>query len=155
MENTLLSSPVGDESGEGSVDIRAAIQNYKAALDVVEKQGLHSDKSEVLALLIARDELENLFANKLAPDSATFTNMFDFDQQVTDLDHRLQRLGETVAGTISLDKWKQRLERDDEYRWWWQFEKPRQVDRWDRVDWLWDALTLGTVMAPDQDAVWA
>lgn len=144
MENTLLSSlaDAGDTE-KNIIDITAAIHNYETSLNRVEKNKIHSDKSQVLALLIARNDLENFFSVKTKPEDGNFATLFEIDQQITDLDHRLRRLDEVIAGTISLDKWKQRFDCHDTQRWWWQFKVPKQVNKWDRVDWLWDALTLG------------
>ncbi len=145
MENVLDTSMDNNDTKAESTELAAAIKRYEDALHVVEKNKARSDKSQILALLVARDELENLFTLKEKPDDKEFSQLFTIDQQVVELDIRLRRLEDVIASTISIDKWKLRLNRDDEKHWWWQFEPPRHVDTWDRLDWLWDMLTLGTL----------
>ncbi|VAW85200.1 hypothetical protein MNBD_GAMMA16-1534 [hydrothermal vent metagenome] len=140
MEKTVLSS--SNDVKNGVTDIAVVIQNYEAALNLVEKHKKHRDKKSILALLIARDDIENLFSVKATPTKEAFATLLDIDQQIMRFDSRLRRLDDIIASTINLDKWKQRFDCNDTQRWWWQFETPRQVNNWDRVDWLWDALTL-------------
>lgn len=136
------------DMGKTEVDVSemvSAINGYETALNAVEKNKLSSDKSQILALLVSRDEVENLFTLKKEPDGEKLNKLFEIDQQVNELDCRLRRLGKKISSAISLDKWKQRLDKNNTTQWWWQFEAPTPVDNWNRLDWLWDALTLGTL----------
>ena len=120
------------------------LAEYQDVLARVEKSRSHIDKADVLALLLARDEVEAAFNINPDENDSELICLFDVDERLSDLDHRLRKLGDLIANTISLDKWRARLNRD-EAAWWWQFTPARKVDSWDRIDWLWDALTLGTL----------
>jgi len=133
------------DSKENITELTASAKRYEEALCVVEKNKTRSDKRQILALLVARDELEKLFTLKNKPDERIFTKLFEIDQHVVNLDYRLRRLGDVIVSTISLEKWRQRFELNDANRWWWQFEGQRKVSKWDRLDWMWDAMTLGAL----------
>ncbi len=120
------------------------LEHYQYLLELVEKSRSHLAQKNVLSLLLARDEVEAAFNVKSDEESDELLCLFDVDQRLSILDHRLKKIGELIANTISLDKWRIRLHRN-EGAWWWQFTPTRKVDAWDRVDWLWDALTLGAL----------
>jgi len=120
------------------------LAHYQEMLERVEKNRSKVEKENVLSLLLARDEVEAAFNVKPDEKSSELLCLFDVDEKLSELDHRLGKLGDVIANTISLDKWCTRLHRE-EAAWWWQFKPVRKVDAWDRVDWLWDALTLGTL----------
>ncbi len=130
-----------DESIGRPVD---ALANYEQLLQRVEKSHPKMVKGDVLELLLARDELETTFNVRPDEDSDELLSLFDVDERLSALDFRLKKIGEKLANTISLDKWRVRLHRE-ESAWWWHFKPTRHVGTWDRVDWLWDALTLGSL----------
>ncbi len=117
---------------------------YQKMLERVEKDRSKVKKEDVLSLLLARDEVEAAFNVKPNEKSSELLCLFEVDEKLSGLDHRLRKLEAVITNTISLDKWRSRLQRE-EAAWWWQFKPARKVDAWDRVDWLWDALTLGTL----------
>jgi len=120
------------------------LEYYQQILERVEKSRSNMEKEDVLALLLARDDVEAAFNVNPDENSNELVCLFDVDERLSELDFRLKKIGEMIANTISLDKWRTRLNRE-EAAWWWQFTPTRRVDAWDRVDWLWDALTLGTL----------
>ncbi len=136
---TLVSA---DEKPVGSS--MELIEHYQFLLEQVEKSRAQLARKDVLSLLLARDEVEAAFNVQPDEESDDLFCLFDVDQRLSALDHRLKKIGELIADTISLDKWRIRLHRE-ERAWWWQFTPTRKVDTWDRVDWLWDALTLGAL----------
>lgn len=121
-----------------------ALEHYQQMLERVENSRTKIEKGEVLKLLLARDAVETVFNLQPNEKSDDFLSLFEMDERLSLLDFRLKKIGELLANTISLDKWSMRLHRA-EGGWWWQFKPTRKVDAWDRVDWLWDALTLGTL----------
>ncbi len=135
---------LGDKAGEPARSPLEALEHYQAMLECVEKSRSNMVKEEVLALLLARDAVEASINLNQNESSSELLCLFDIDERLSELDHRLKKIGEMVANAISLDKWRTRLQRN-EMAWWWQFSPTRKVDAWDRVDWLWDALTLGTL----------
>ncbi len=139
-EMTMVDSDVG-ASAHDSV---AALKNYQQILERVEKSRSKIEKGDALELLLARDEMEAVLNVQPDENSDELTSLFDVDEKLAALDIRLKHIGEALANTISIDKWRTRLHRE-ECAWWWQFTPTRKVGAWDRVDWLWDALTLGTL----------
>lgn len=145
MENTLVQTLDGDDKSLGAVDFPTSIERYAAALRMVEQYKQKSQQSQILELLLARDEVEQAFRGKEDVNRDEIAGLFELDQHVAILDRRLRKLEEVIARAISLDKWRKRLKRDEADYWWWQFKTPEKIDKWDRVDWLWDALTLGAI----------
>lgn len=141
-------SVIADDAISANVDAQRSpeetLEHYRLMLERVEKRRSHINKDEALELLLARDEVEAVFNVRRDSDSNDLLCLFDVDEQLDALDYRLKKIGESLANSISLDKWRLRLQ-CDERAWWWQFEPTRKVDAWDRIDWLWDALTLGTL----------
>ncbi|MBL1260688.1 MAG: tetratricopeptide repeat protein [Thiotrichaceae bacterium] len=135
---------LGDNRASETRTPTEMLAHYQVMLERVEKDRSKLKKDEVLSLLLARDEVEAAFNVKPDEKSIELLCLFDVDEKLSGLDHRLKKLGDVIANTISLDKWCTRLQRE-EAAWWWQFKPARKVDAWDRVDWLWDALTLGTL----------
>ncbi len=120
------------------------LEHYQQLLESVERSRSQPAQSDLLSLLLARDEVEAAFNLQPDENGEELLCLFDVDQRLSALDHRLKKIGELIANTISLDKWRVRLHRE-EGGWWWHFTPTRKVDGWDRLDWLWDALTLGSL----------
>jgi len=123
-------------------DLESALATYKESLLVVQEKGLSASKKDVLDVLLARDKVaEELNTKELADPKKISERLFEIDAEVTDLDEQLKESGDTIAIIANLDKWSERFQ-SAENAWWWKFEEPEKVDPWDRLDWLWDALTL-------------
>jgi len=124
------------------VDLENALVVYQKTLKIIQEKSLSASKKEVLDLLLARDKVaEELNTKELADPKKISERLFEIDSEVTDLDEQLKEMGDTIAIIANLDKWSERFQCADN-AWWWQFEEPEKIDPWDRLDWLWDALTL-------------
>jgi len=141
--STNMAMPEGDMDETFEV-ATAELTNYEQLLNRVEKSRSKMVKRDALELLLARDALETPLNGDPDKDYDALLSLFEVDERLAALDTRLKKLGPLLADTISLDKWRVRLNRDDS-AWWWMFKPTPKVSAWDRVDWLWDALTLGTL----------
>ena len=128
MENTLVQTLDGDEKRLGAVDFPTSIERYAAALRMVEQYKQKSQQSQILELLLARDEVEQAFSGKEDVNRDEIAGLFELDQHVAILDQRLRKLEEVIARAISLDKWRKRLKRDEADYWWWH---------WVGRGWIW------------------
>lgn len=145
MEQLSGSTTMLDGNADESISISTdVLTNYEQLLNRIEKSRSKMAKKDALELLLARDELEASLNVEPGKDCDELLSLFEIDERISALDTRLKKLGIVIADTISLDKWRVRLNRE-ESSWWWQFKPTPRVSAWDRVDWLWDALTLGTL----------
>jgi tetratricopeptide (TPR) repeat protein len=103
-----------------------------------ENQSLNSfNKQDALAILFARDELQDLLDqnHKLSP-AQVFV--------ITELDTCLIENRNTLLKSINLEK-VQNVLMPPEARWWWYMqlaEDPEVVSRWNRFDWLFNLLSV-------------
>jgi tetratricopeptide (TPR) repeat protein len=141
---TAESSDVGEKRRYSElIKLEDEVISYRESLKIIKEKGLSSSKIEVLDLLLSRDKVaEELNSKELANPKKISPRLFEIDAEVTELDEELKKLGVTIAIIGHLDKWRERFQ-CNENAWWWFFQEPEKIDPWDRLDWLWDALTLG------------
>lgn len=124
--------------------LESSLEKYADSLTQFLKKPRAASKTDVLNMLLARDDLyQEMSTSVLAETSAISPRLFEIDAKVAELDKLLKSKGEIVAATLKLDRWRVRFNRP-ESSWWWFFEEVEgdKFDIWDRLDWLWDALTL-------------
>jgi tetratricopeptide (TPR) repeat protein len=92
---------------------------------------------EILSVLVARDAVRIALANTHPIPRPKI-------RLVTELDERLKRQAKTIARLIPLDEWRRSFHPHPE-AWWWFFEPP--LHPLDRLDWLWNALTVTSLVA--------
>jgi tetratricopeptide (TPR) repeat protein len=119
-----------------------AIEKYQSNLEQLENNISRISPKSVLQLLRSRDTVEQNLANIDVDDSEdTCASLLAIDQQLNQLDDRLKEQEHTIAEKLSLDYWRKRINVTEE-AWWWNFEAPKRIPVWDRLDWLWDFATL-------------
>ncbi|GAB4160777.1 MAG: hypothetical protein Fur0046_39740 [Cyanobacteria bacterium J069] len=112
------------------------LQRYDAALTALEAQADKPSEAVILQVLTARDALQA--ALDKAPADPTIR------VQIYRLDQRLRSQSEAIARHLNLATWRESLN-PPASAWWWNFPQP--LDPRDRLDWLWDALTITTLAA--------
>lgn len=90
-----------------------------------------------LDVFIARDQLQN-YLSEQDPSYSKFL------PQLSQLDQRLKKQIKAISQMFPLSEWR-KLRTISDVAWWWQGEDPDVVHPWDRLDWLWEALTIPTL----------
>lgn len=111
------------------------LTQYKQAIEEVETHQKKLDISQIITVLTSRDELQNWIENKKEMTSENIV-------QLSALDHQFKTFGPQIALSTDLKKLQSLLNKDTKY-WWWTFKAP--VDKWSQYDWVWTALTAGTL----------
>ncbi|MDB9314830.1 tetratricopeptide repeat protein [Spirulina sp. CS-785/01] len=116
-------------------ELQSAIDRYSHALDSVEKKSPQPSESEILEVLLARDEVKS-----------TLEGITDAETQQVEtlikLDDRLNKQARVIARCGNLPDWRKSVKPDDS-AWWWFFQTRKKVNQWDRMDWLWNLLSAG------------
>ncbi|MEM6502427.1 MAG: hypothetical protein AAF685_11380 [Cyanobacteria bacterium P01_C01_bin.89] len=111
--------------------------NYRYALKDIEPPRQFVTAAKVLAVLQARDELEEALRSHYdsGGDKPSDVQLWE----LLELDDRLRNCAGVLYDAAPLDEWRQTL-RPDESAWWWYLRRP--IHRLDRYDWLWSALSI-------------
>ena len=111
--------------------------NYRYALKDIEPPRQFVTAAKVLAVLQARDELEEALRSHYdsGGDKPSDVQLW----ALLKLDDRLRNCAGVLYDAAPLDEWRQTL-RPDESAWWWYLRRP--IHRLDRYDWLWSALSI-------------
>jgi tetratricopeptide (TPR) repeat protein len=120
-----------------SSDLQNAIERYSQALTSVEAAAPKPSQAEILEVLLARDEVKN------ALETASNTDTKQVDT-IIQLDKRLQKQAKVLARQGDLPAWRTSI-KPDESAWWWFFHTVKKVNKWDRLDWVWNLLTAGSL----------
>lgn len=118
-------------------DWEKALEAYARRLQALEKSNRSPSPETCLDVLIARDEIQKLLAEKSSIVKQALPKLGS-------LDDRLRQQGDVIAQNASLGQWREMIEPSDS-AWWWQFETPEPVHPWDSLDWLWEILTVPTL----------
>lgn len=116
--------------------LASVLQQYEQVLDKLETTGPPTE-AIILSVLTTRDLLQTALAGDAAVTDAIRLKIFQLDQ-------RLRQQAEAIARGIPLTTWRDSVS-PPSTAWWWHF--PEVVDPRDRLDWIWDALTLTTMTA--------
>ncbi|MBE9117249.1 tetratricopeptide repeat protein [Lusitaniella coriacea LEGE 07157] len=140
--------------------LNSALSHYKDALNELEKRAFKSllfrstlrPRSFALLwwLVVLSPSPEAIFNVLVARDSVrtALTKPEEMPRQelllVAELDERLKQQADIITQSVSLDEWRTSFHAASE-AWWWFLEPP--LHRFDRFDWLWNALTVTSLMA--------
>lgn len=127
--------PLGSAAPLGSSDY-PVLQRYGVALETLEAHAEQPSEDVILQALTARDAVQA--ALDKAPADPTIR------AEIYRLDQRLRQQSGAIARHLDLATWRDSLN-PPASAWWWKFPKP--PDPRDRLDWLWDALTITTLAA--------
>ncbi len=112
--------------------LEKAIQHYKAKLDRLESSKV--TETSIYEVLLARDAVENLLPER-------FEELESCLVELVELDLRLKSHRDAIATTPNLENWKTILN-PPETAWWWQFTPTPVITTWDKLDELWNTMTL-------------
>jgi tetratricopeptide (TPR) repeat protein len=109
-----------------------SLQRYSQALAVLEEAQPTLSAQQVLAVLVARDQLATALQNK---------NSIHEDDllKALQLDGRLKQQAERILVSVPLPEWRRTFFPPPD-AWWWFLEP--QASHGDRFDWLWTALVV-------------
>ena len=124
-------------NGITTTELEQAIERYANSLKEIESEIPNLSEAQVLQLLLGRDAVEDLLTDKTQLSEEQIINLIE-------LDERLKKQGKAIASSVKLAKF-QKVLKPDESAWWWFFQSPKQIDRWDRFDWLWNVLTAAAL----------
>ncbi|MFQ3627970.1 MAG: tetratricopeptide repeat protein [Cyanobacteriota bacterium] len=128
-------STLSPEASRFSSD-HPVLQRYEFALQSLEALAEQPNEAVILQVLTARDEVQATLDTAPA-DPAIRAEIYRLDQ-------RLRQQSGAIARHLDLATWRDSLN-PPASAWWWNFSKP--LDPRDRLDWLWDALTVTTLAA--------
>ncbi|WP_071517735.1 tetratricopeptide repeat protein [Geitlerinema sp. PCC 9228] len=114
-----------------------AIARYTQALEALEADTSKPSPPTVLEVLLARDEVKNALEDTDKADPQDVNTIIQLDQ-------RLQKQAKVISRRGDLPNWRNSL-KPDESSWWWFFQTVKKVNQWDRLDWLWNLLTAGSL----------
>jgi tetratricopeptide (TPR) repeat protein len=116
-----------------------ALERYAIRLAEFEAAMPDASLQTVLALLIARDEVEAKLNDRDQDPASGLLKLIH-------LDSRLREYAQQIAERSDLETWCKSLKPKPE-AWWWFFQKPIKTDPRDRFDWVWSGICLATLTA--------
>jgi len=121
-------------NGIATTELEKTIQAYQSALEAIEAAAPNLTEPQVLKVLLARDAVRELLANKTQLSKTDIITLVQ-------LDERLRAQGKAIARSVKLAKLREPLNPDEDSAWWWFFTSTKQIDPWDRFDWVWNIFT--------------
>ena len=112
-------------------NIYRAIQKYEETLAKLETAT--SPAEQVLPVLWARDAVRDALQKVECPPISLLLYL-------SELDKRLRKQQAIVTGASDYAHWRDSFQ-PPESSWWWYFSKPI-CHWWERLDWLWNGITL-------------
>lgn len=106
--------------------VSQVLLGYKSALEKLETKYPEPSSTDVLVVLMKREDLQALLSEHSELLTADLI-------AIADLDKRLKRQKNVIAKLIKLSEWRSILA-PPENHWWWFFSS-----KWERFDWLWNA----------------
>jgi hypothetical protein len=120
----------------GSNQLEVALAHYKTVLTSLEQAATKPAAGDVLAVLTARDVLQDSLNDlSVPPESQVILQIFD-------LDSRLRAQAKTITATVDLAASRATLN-PPEKSWWWFIEPP--LHAFDRLDWLWNTFSVAAL----------
>ena len=114
------------------LELESTLNHYEAALTALEKTDNKPSPEAILRLLIAR----NIVHEKFADIAHIYKDKLI---KLIELDSRLKKQAGLITQTVQLADWRTSFHPPKDY-WWWFLETPTHPR--DRLDWLWNALTV-------------
>jgi tetratricopeptide (TPR) repeat protein len=122
---------------QNSANLKIAISQYAASLAKFENPKYQPDIADVLAVMLARDAVQNELGNsQYSPDLCA--KLLDLDRQLC---HHAKRLNQNQT----LAQCRQSLQ-PPESAWWWYIQESVEVDPRNRWNWFWQTLTVACVV---------
>lgn len=113
------------------------LNHFDTVLTTLEETVDNSSSEIILSVLIARDAIQvSLNDVSQIPQDKII--------KIIELDRRLKKQANTITETGELEDWRTTLHPPKEH-WWWFMKPP--VHQLDRLDWLWNALTVTSLTA--------
>ncbi len=120
---------------ESTPHLEIAIQHYAAKLDQLDSPETTVTETSIYETLLARDAVENLLPKRFEGQESCLPKLVELDQ-------RLKAHNDLIGTTPNLKNWQDVLN-PPETAWWWYVCPTPVVHIWDRLDWLWNMLTIG------------
>ena len=127
---------ISKDDGTAS-ELDKAIERYAIALRELREARPQPSEEGVMELLCARDGVRVALeqdGNGSAESRA----------RIVELDRQLKMRERAIASVGALPEWRESLQ-PPELAWWWFFQQEKAIDPRECFDWLWNALTLGTL----------
>ena len=131
-------------------EFNSALKKYTRALKVLkdelaafeqkksnQKSGTELSAEICLDVFIARDEIQRYLRDR-------DPSIRKFLPELSQLDKQLKEQIATIEKRFPLAEWRKILDPPTS-AWWWQGEAPDIIHPWDRLDWLWELLTIPTL----------
>lgn len=119
---------------ESKSHLEVAINDYAAKLDKLESAEGTVKETSVYEVLLARDGVENLLPKRF---EASQTSLIE----LVELDRRLKAQNDLIGANPNLKNWREVLNPPETF-WWWHCSVTPIVHTWDRLDWLWNTMTV-------------
>jgi Flp pilus assembly protein TadD len=123
----------------GKNRLDTAAEHYANSIATLEQHISSLLPQQVLAALNARDNVHSALTDKVEDVSEVIF-------RVLELDARLKKQADLISKTVNLADWRGSLT-PPEGAWWWSLDKVAHPSRWDRFDWLWNAVAVLLFMA--------
>ena len=127
-----------DDKTVGELD--KAIEHYAAALKELQEARSQPSHKQVMAVLCTRDTVQVALKALKQDDRSSAQSK----AAIVELDSQLKTCEQAISSTRALPEWRKSLQ-PPESNWWWFFQQEKAIEPWDRFDWLWNSLTLGTL----------
>ncbi|NES67605.1 MAG: hypothetical protein F6K24_21370 [Okeania sp. SIO2D1] len=121
-------------TSESTSHLEIAIGQYATKLDRLDSSETEVTETRVYEVLLARDAVENLLRKRVEGTESPLAELVELDQ-------RLKVHNDLIGTTLNLKNWREVLN-PPETAWWWYFCPTPVVSVWDRLDWLWNTLTI-------------
>ncbi|MEB3827229.1 tetratricopeptide repeat protein [Phormidium sp. CCY1219] len=119
-------------------ELQGAVGRYAEALHEIQEAIPNISTQQVLKLLLARDRV----AEALSEKTKTSEEILD---KITELDRIFLDNSGAIAASGKMQEWRTSFDPPPS-AWWWAIEPSKETDKWDRFDWVWDALSAGALV---------
>ena len=106
---------------------------HQQILTEIEKDVPNCQGERILLVLLARDAVQDALQREESPPASLLL-------QLAELDQRLQQQQAKIVQVKDYPLWRKSFDPPDS-AWWWHFPLPNS-SWWQRLDWLWNGLTL-------------
>ena len=131
----ITTEVVNSSNNDDQSDIAQKLASYAAALKALDPPNTEQTlaEEEALNVLLARDALQGVISSEIPPK---------FVLAIAELDNILYNKRAMILYVLVLEQWREMIV-PPESNWWWFLQPPEVHDAWDKLDWLWNILSLG------------